>query len=142
MLAGPGWGWHIETAVHVIRLILGGVFDRYPSLQIVIGHLGEGLPFMLQRLDVMRMAMTKLDRPMSAYLRENVYYTFSGFNFLATFLDLLLEVGVDRIMFSADYPYASMAQARAFLNQLPVSAADREKIAHGNAEQVFGFRSK
>jgi predicted TIM-barrel fold metal-dependent hydrolase len=140
MLAGPGWGWHIETAVHVIRLILGGVFDRYPKLEIVIGHLGEGLPFMLQRLDVMPMAMTKLDRPMSAYLRENVYYTFSGFNFMATFLDLLLEVGVDRIMFSADYPYASMAQARAFLNQVPVSAADREKIAHINAERLFGFR--
>lgn len=140
MLAGPGWGWHIETAVHVIRLILGGVFDRYPKLEIVIGHLGESLPFMLQRLDVMPMTMTKLDRPMSAYLRENVYYTFSGFNFMAGFLDLLLEVGVDRIMFSADYPYASMAQARAFLNQLPVSAADREKIAHGNAERLFGFR--
>jgi predicted TIM-barrel fold metal-dependent hydrolase len=140
MLAGPGWGWHIETAVHVIRLILGGVFDRYPKLEIVIGHLGESLPFMLQRLDVMPMAMTKLDRPMSAYLRDNVYYTFSGFNFMATFLDLLLEVGVDRIMFSADYPYASMAQARAFLNQVPVSAPDREKIAHGNAERLFGFR--
>jgi predicted TIM-barrel fold metal-dependent hydrolase len=81
MLAGPGWGWHIETAVHVIRLILGGVFDRYPKLQIVIGHLGESLPFMLQRLDVMPMEMTKLNRPISAYLRENVHYTFSGFNF-------------------------------------------------------------
>ena len=57
---GAGWGWHIETAVHVIRLILGGVFDRYPKLQIVIGHLGEGLPFMLQRLDIMPLAMTKL----------------------------------------------------------------------------------
>jgi hypothetical protein len=140
MLAGPGWGWHIETAVHVIRLILGGVFDRYPKLQIVIGHLGEGLPFMLQRLDVMPMAMTKLDRPMSTYLRENVYYTFGGFNFMAAFLDLLLEVGVDRIMLSADYPYAPMAQACAFLNQLPVSTPDREKIAHGNAERLFGFR--
>src|SRR6202050_678909 len=116
LLAGPGWGWHIETAVHVIRIILGGVFDQYPKLQIVIGHLGEGLPFMLQRLDVMPMAMTKLDRPMSAYLRENVYYTFGGFNFMAAFLDLLLEVGVDRIMLSADYPYAPMAQACAFLH--------------------------
>jgi uncharacterized protein len=139
MLAGPGWGWHIETAVHVIRLVLGGVFDRYPKLQIVIGHLGEGLPSMLQRLDVMSMALTKLQRPMSAYLRENVHYTFSGFNFTATFLNLLLEVGVDRIMFSADYPYQSMSQARAFLDQLPVSASDKEKIAHGNAERLFGF---
>jgi uncharacterized protein len=139
MLAGPGWGWHIETAVHVIRLVLGGVFDRYPKLQFVIGHLGEGLPFMLQRLDVMAMALTKLQRPISAYLRENVHYTISGFNFTATFLNLVLEVGVDRIMFSADYPYGSMPQARAFLDQLPVSASDKEKIAHGNAERLLGF---
>jgi uncharacterized protein len=138
MLAGAGWGWHIETAVHVIRLILGGVFDRYPNLQIVIGHMGEGLPFMFQRLDVMPMAMTKLRRPVSAYLRDNVHYTFSGFNFPATFLDLLLELGgVDRIMFSADHPYQSMAQARAFLGQLPVSASDKERIAHGNAERLL-----
>ena len=139
MLAGPGWGWHIETAIHMIRLILGGVFDQYPNLQIVIGHMGEALPFMLQRLDVMPMAMTKLGRPISNYLRENVHYTFSGFNFTPTFLDLLLEVGVDRIMFSADHPYASVEQARAFLNQLPVSTADRGRIAHGNAEQLLGI---
>jgi predicted TIM-barrel fold metal-dependent hydrolase len=137
MLAGPGWGWHIETAIHVIRLILGGVFDRYPKLQIVIGHMGEGLPFMLQRLDVMPKAMTNLEHPISFYLRQNVHYTFSGFNFTATFLNLLLEVGVDRIMFSADHPYASMAEARAFLNELPVSAADKERIAHGNAERLL-----
>jgi len=137
MLAGPGWGWHIETGVHVIRMILGGVFDQYPKLQIVIGHMGEGLPFMLQRLDVMPMAMTKIKRPISEYLRENIHYTFSGFNFTPTFLDLLLQVGVDRIMFSADHPYASMANARAFLDQLPVSAADKERIAHGNAERLL-----
>ncbi len=84
-------------------------------------------------------AMTKLERPISAYLRENVHYTFSGFNFTPTFLDLLLEVGVDRIMFSADHPYASMKEARAFLDQLPVSTADRERIAHGNAERLFNL---
>ncbi|HEY3989027.1 MAG TPA: amidohydrolase family protein [Acidobacteriaceae bacterium] len=140
MLAGPGWGWHIETAIHVIRLILGGVFDAYPQLQIVVGHMGESLPFMLQRLDVMAPAMTKLNHPISFYLRQNVHYTFSGFNFTPTFLDLLLQVGVDRIMFSADYPYSSMAQARAFLDQLPVSAADKERIAHGNAEHLLRFK--
>ena len=135
--AGPGWGWHIETAVHVLRLILGGVFDRFPKLQFVIGHLGEALPFMMQRVDSMGQAITKLERPVSAYLRGNVHYTISGFNFPAAFLDLLLEVGVERTMFSADYPYASMAAARAFLEQIPVSAADRERIAHGNAEKLF-----
>jgi uncharacterized protein len=137
LLAGPGWGWHIETAVHVIRMILGGVFDRYPKLQILVGHLGEGLPFMLQRLDMMPTTVTKLNRPISAYLRENLHYTFSGFNFMAPFLDLFLQVGADRIMFSADYPYASMARARAFLEQVPVSAIDRERIAHGNAERLL-----
>jgi uncharacterized protein len=96
---------------------------------------------MLQRLDVMATALTKLQRPISAYLRENVHYTISGFNFTATFLNLLLEVGVERIMFSADYPYQSMPQARAFLDQLPVSASDKEKIAHGNAERLLGFSS-
>jgi uncharacterized protein len=138
MLAGPGWGWHIETAVLVIRLILGGVFDRFPKLQIVIGHMGEGLPFMFQRFDVMPQAATKLERPIGAYLRENLHYTFSGFNFPSTFLNLLLELGgVERIMFSADYPYQSMAQARAFLEQLPVSAADKTRIANANARRLF-----
>ena len=123
MFAAAGWGWHIETAVHLIRMILGGVFDRYPKLQVVIGHLGEGVPFMLPRLNKnLPTEMTKLARPLGAYLRENVHYTFGGFNFPATFLDLLLEVGVERIMFSVDHPYGSMAEARAFLEHLPVSA--------------------
>ncbi|MFZ0525164.1 MAG: amidohydrolase family protein [Xanthobacteraceae bacterium] len=139
MFAASGWGWHIETAVHIVRIVLGGVFARFPKLQFVIGHLGEALPFMLPRLDSMAPAVTKLKAPISSYLRNNVHYTISGFNFPAGFLDLLLEVGVDRIMFSADHPYASMAAARAFLEQIPVSAADRERIAHGNAETLFGL---
>jgi predicted TIM-barrel fold metal-dependent hydrolase len=140
MFASAGWGWHIETGVHLIRMILGGVFDRYPKLQVVIGHLGEGIPFMLPRLDKnLPKEMTKLERPFGAYLRENVHYTFGGFNFAATFLNLLLEVGVDRIMFSVDHPYGSMAEARAFLQHLPVSEADRERIAHGNAEKLLGL---
>jgi predicted TIM-barrel fold metal-dependent hydrolase len=137
-LATAAWGWHIDTAVHILRLILSGAFDRYPSLQFIIGHLGEGLPFMLPRLELaLPTEVTKLDRPIGAYLRENLHYTFSGFNYLPTFLDLLLQVGVDRIMFSADYPYASMAAARTFLDQLPVSPADKERIAHGNAERLL-----
>ena len=140
VFASAGWGWHIETAVHVIRMVLGGVFDRYPKLQIVIGHLGEGIPFMLPRLTRnLPKEVTKLDRPVAAYLRENVHYTFGGFNFPATFLNLLLEVGVDRIMFSVDYPYGSMAEARAFLQQIPVSETDQERIAHGNAEKLMGL---
>jgi uncharacterized protein len=140
MLAGGAWGWHIETAVHVLRLISGGVFDRFPRLQIVIGHMGEGLPFMFQRFDIVPPAVTGLKRSFKAYLRENVHYTLSGFNFGPTFLDLLLELGgVDRIMFSADHPYQSMKWAHAFLEQIPVSAEDRARIAHGNAEKLFGL---
>ena len=137
VLAGPGFGWHIETAVHVLRMVLGGVFDRFPKLQIVIGHMGEGLPFFMQRVDRMGIELTKLKRPVSAYLRDNLHYTFAGFNFPPTFLDLLLEIGVSRIMFSADYPYGSMKNARAFLEQIPVSVADRAQIAHRNAEKLF-----
>ena len=140
MFTTAGWGWHIETGIHLIRMILGGVFDQYPKLQVVIGHLGEGIPFMLPRLNRnLPTEMTKLARPLGAYLRENVHYTFAGFNFPATFLDLLLEVGVDRIMFSSDHPFGSMAEARLFLDQIPVSAPDRERIAHGNAERLFNL---
>jgi predicted TIM-barrel fold metal-dependent hydrolase len=139
MLAGPGWGWHIETAVHVIRLMVRGVFDRFPKLQIVIGHMGEALPFMLPRLDAVgsRSLGMKIKRRPGEYLRENLHYTFAGFNFPATFRNLLAEVGVGRIMFSVDYPYGSMAEARAFLEKIPVSSADRERIAHANAEVLF-----
>jgi uncharacterized protein len=137
-LAASAWGWHIETALHVLRIILSGAFDRYPQLQLVIGHLGEALPFMLPRLDHnLPTQLTKLQRPFGDYLRENLHYTFSGFNYTPNFLDLLFQVGVDRIMFSADYPYSSMLAARNFLEQLPISPADKERIAHGNAEQLL-----
>jgi predicted TIM-barrel fold metal-dependent hydrolase len=138
VLSTRAWGWHIETATHVLRLILSGAFDRYPNLQLVIGHMGEALPFMMPRIEgFFSMQVTKLARPIGAYFRENIHYTFSGFNFTATFLDLFLQVGVERIMFSADHPFSSMARARAFLDQLPVSSADRERIAHGNAERLL-----
>jgi predicted TIM-barrel fold metal-dependent hydrolase len=140
LLASAAWGWHIETANHLLRVILSGAFDRYTGLQFILGHLGETLPFMLPRLDLgLPMPVTHLARPISAYLRENVHYTISGFNWTPAFLDLLMQVGVERIMFSADYPYASMAQAKGFLEQLPLSPADRERIAHGNAERLLGL---
>ena len=111
---------------------------QFPKLQVVIGHLGEGIPFMLPRLNRnLSTQVTKLQRSIGAYLRENVHYTFGGFNFTATFLNLLMEVGVERIMFSVDYPYGSMEEARAFLEGLPISPADKARIAHGNAERLF-----
>ena len=139
-LSTSGWGWHIETALYVLRMILGGAFDEYPKLQVIIGHLGEALPFMLQRIDKnLPREATKLNRSMAEYLRGNVHYTFSGFNFTPAFVDLLFEVGADRIMFSVDYPYGSMVKARVFLDGIPVSTADREKIAHGNAERLMSL---
>ena len=138
LFAMAGWGWHIETAVHVLRLILSGAMDRFPDLQVVVGHLGEGLPFMIERLDsVLSPSTTKLERPIGRYLRENVYYTFSGFNYLPVFLSLLFEMGADRIMFSADYPFGSMTKAMEFLEKLPVSPGERERIAHSNAERLL-----
>jgi uncharacterized protein len=138
LLATAAWGWHVETATHVLRLILGGAFDRYPNLQLVVGHMGEGLPFFMPRLEVaLPVEVTKLERPVGSYLRENLHYTFGGFNWVQAFLDLVLQVGVERIMFSTDHPYASMAQARAFLDKLPASPADKERIAHTNAERLL-----
>lgn len=138
VFASGGWGWHIETAVHVLRMVLGGVFDRHPTLQVIIGHLGEGIPCMLPRLDRnLPEQMTKLQRSVADYLRQNVHYTFGGFNFMPTFLNLLLEVGVDRIMFSIDYPYCDMRESRSFLEHLPVSETDRARIAHGNSERLL-----
>jgi predicted TIM-barrel fold metal-dependent hydrolase len=140
IFAMAAWGWHIETATHVLRLILSGAFDRFPQLQLIIGHMGEALPFMLPRLNLMLPpALTSLQRTLGEYLRENLHYTFSGFNWTPVFLELLFQVGVDRIMFSADYPYASMAEATAFLDTTPLSPAERERIAHGNAETLFGI---
>jgi uncharacterized protein len=141
MIAMAAWGWHIETATHILRIILSGAFDRYPGLQLIIGHMGETLPFMLPRLDhTLPPQVTGLERSIGAYLRENISYTFSGFNYVPNFLDLLLQVGAERILFSADYPYSSMAEARVFLEGLPVSPNDRERIAHGNAEMLLGLK--
>jgi predicted TIM-barrel fold metal-dependent hydrolase len=92
----------------------------------------------VQRFDhILSSRATRLERPVSAYLRHNLHYSFSGFNYLPAFLCLLLEMGGDRILFSCDHPYSSMAQSRAFLDQIPVSADDRERIAYRNAERLL-----
>lgn len=121
-------------------MILGGVFDRYPSLQVIIGHMGEATPFMLPRFDAtLTPQLTGLKRPVSSYLRENFTYTFANFNDEATYANLVAQVGVDRVAFSADYPFGSMRAARAFLNNLPLSCDDRARISHRNAERVLGI---
>lgn len=140
ILASAAWGWHIETAIHTLRIVLCGAFDRHPGLQLVIGHLGEALPFMMERLDTrLNPRLTKLQRPLRDYLTSNVHYSISGFNWEAQFANLLKEVGGGQILFSADYPYETMSGAREFLDRLPIGPAEREQIAHGSAERLLGL---
>ena len=138
-LAVSTWGWHMETAVHVLRLVLSGALDRHSRLQIVIGHMGEAIPFMLDRIDetTANEAKLRLRRSVRQTLLDQVWITTSGFFTMVPFMAALLTFGADRIMFSVDYPFASNARARAFLDALPVSPADRAKIAHGNADRLL-----
>jgi hypothetical protein len=133
------WGWHAETAVHTLRLVLSGALDRHPRLKIIIGHMGEALPFMLDRIDETTAAEAKvqLKRSVRQTILEQVWITTSGFFTLAPFMAALMTFGADRILFSVDYPFASNARARAFLDGLPVSPDDRAKIAHGNADRLL-----
>lgn len=139
-LATAGWGWHAETGLHVLRIILGGVFDRFPGLQMIIGHMGENLPFSLARADErLTPVATGLKRRVGDYFRDHFYVTTSGYFTDPPLLCALMVLGADRILFSVDYPFASNGRGRAFLDAAPVSQADREKIAHGNAERLLGL---
>ena len=138
-MALSAWGWHADTAIHTLRLALSGALDRHPRLKIVIGHKGEALPFMLDRIDetTAATAKTQLRRTVRQTILDQVWITTSGFFTMVPFVAALMSFGVDRIMFSVDYPFASNARARAFLDALPVSPADRAKIAHGNADRLL-----
>jgi predicted TIM-barrel fold metal-dependent hydrolase len=142
-LAVSSWGWHMETAIHVLRLVLSGSLDRHPRLQIVVGHMGEALPFMLDRIEETTATEAKrlLRRSVRQTILDQVWITTSGFFTVVPFMAALLTFGADRIMFSVDYPFASNARARAFLDALPVAAGDREKIAHGNADRLLRLAS-
>ena len=136
--ATAGWGWHLETGTHALHMILAGVFDRYPSLQLILGHWGEMIPFYLARFDEALTPTAKhLQRPVADYFLQQMYTTPSGMFTLPPFLLTLQIMGADRIMYSVDYPYIAGEQARTFLEQAPISPADKEKIAHGNAEKVL-----
>ena len=139
IFARAGWGWHAETAVHIMRLVLSGALDRHPKLQLVIGHLGEGLPAMFDRFDETFAPATPkfLQRTVVQTILDHVHVTCSGFYHKPTFTMLLETFGVDRVMFSVDYPYSSNKTARGFLDTIYVSPADRAKIAHGNADRLL-----
>ena len=137
ILARSGWGWHIETGVHALRLVLAGAFDRHPGLQIVIGHMGEAVPFMLARADSVLSRVSGLERPVADYFRQNVHYTTSGFFTEPPLRCLLDVVGVERVLFAVDYPFSSNAAGRAFLDSVTLGEADRERLAHANAEALL-----
>ena len=140
ILSTAGWGWHAETGMHCLRLIVSGLFDRFPKLKIIIGHMGEALPFYIVRADAfLAHSATHLKRRVSEYFHEHFYITTSGCFSLPPFLCALQVAGADRILFSVDYPYDSNAAGRTFLNALPVSAEDKAKISHGNAERLLKF---
>ena len=141
-MATAAWGWHIETAVQVLRLILSGALDRHPKLQIVIGHMGEAIPFMLARCEQTLAAEAKkyLQRGVTETLLDQVWITTSGFFTLPPFQAAVQTFGIDRILFSVDYPFAPNAAGRRFLDALPVTEPDRARIAHGNAERLLRLK--
>ncbi|MFV0243647.1 MAG: gamma-resorcylate decarboxylase [Qingshengfaniella sp.] len=141
-LLGPTWAFAQETAVHALRLMASGLFDEHPSLQIIMGHMGEGIPYMLWRIDH-RNAWVKLPpkypakRKMVEYFTENFHITTSG-NFRSqTLIDAILEIGADRIMFSADWPFENIDHASDWFDSTTISEADRQKIGRTNAQKLF-----
>ena len=138
VLSTSGWGWHSETAIHALRLILSGVFDRLPTLQIIIGHMGEMMPFMLDRINnTLGSAAKHLQHRVPEYFLQNFSITTSGFFTDPPLLVALQVMGADRILFSVDYPYSTNAQGRTFLDNASISPADKEKISHLNAERLL-----
>jgi len=138
-----GWGFAVETATHAMRLIMCGLFDQFPKLKIVLGHMGEGLPFWLQRIDnryllqVKIGAVRRMPRLPSEYFLDNFVITTSGV-MSAPALKLSLEVlGADRIMFAADYPYESVEEGVRFLDEVDITDEQRMKIYSSTAERVF-----
>jgi uncharacterized protein len=138
-LATGAWGWHAEAGLHVLRMVATGVFDRHPALRMIVGHCGEMLPFMLARIDAMLRADDLAMRP-SDYFARNIWVTTSGLFSIPPVMCTVQVLGVDRVLFSVDYPFGSNAAGRALLDTLPLSPDDRAKIAGGNAERVLGLK--
>jgi 2,3-dihydroxybenzoate decarboxylase len=139
LVAAP-WGFGADTALHALRLMGSGLFDRYPKLTILLGHLGEGLPGSIWRVEH-RIAKTPLGipakKPLSAYLRENFILTTSGNFRTPTLQSAISEVGAGRILFSVDYPFEDLAEGSKWLDSAEISDADRERISAGNARKLF-----
>jgi 2,3-dihydroxybenzoate decarboxylase len=139
-LYGATWSWAAETGGHALRIIYGAVFDRHPEATLILGHMGEFLPFMRSRLDARYLTLdveAPLRRMPSAYIGSNVLVTTSGVFSPAALTGAVLEIGADAVMFSIDYPYESSHEAVAGFGRTTLSDSDRDKIAHGNAERVL-----
>jgi uncharacterized protein len=136
-LSRGGWGWHAELGLHVLRLAVNGTFERFPGLQIIIGHMGEHLPFNLARADERLSPLTGLPRSIAETFRDQLHITTSAYTTNPPLLCAMQVFGADRILFSVDYPFSDNAEATAFLNSAPITAAEREKIAHVNCERLL-----
>ncbi len=140
ILARPGWGFGVDTSVHFLRILFAGVFDAYPKLQFVMGHLGEGLPFAMHRLNEHTHHMAKrrgLKKTPLEYIRDHLYVATSGNWYEPAFVCTLLAMGADRILWAVDWPYEANKVGMDFWNKISLSDGDREKIAHGNAERLL-----
>ncbi|HEY9214171.1 MAG TPA: amidohydrolase family protein [Ancylobacter sp.] len=142
-LLKPTWEWNIETSSHFLRLVFAGVFDRFPRLKIILGHMGETLPYVLWRLDS-RAALIEGKRPLlfppSAYLKRNLYVTTSGQCDDVPLLAAIAGIGAEHVLFSVDYPYEDSAVAGAFLDNAAIDEATREKVARGNAVSLMRLK--
>jgi 5-carboxyvanillate decarboxylase len=145
-LDGAIYGFAVETALHMLRIVVAGVFDRFPKLKMVLGHLGEGLPFWLFRIDFMHRGMVAakrypgagpLKKKPSDYLKENVWVTTSGMQWQPAILFALSVLGPDRVMYAMDYPYQFVPEEVKVTDELPISAEDKRKLYQLNAERVF-----
>jgi 5-carboxyvanillate decarboxylase len=142
------YGFAVETGMHLLRIITAGVFDRFPRLRLVVGHLGEALPFWLYRLDFMHAAqvaagryesMKPLQRRPSDYLRSNVWVTTSGMPWAPAIMFCREVLGPDRVMYAMDYPYQYVPEEVTMQDQLPLDAAAKHAFFQGIAEEVFGL---
>jgi 5-carboxyvanillate decarboxylase len=147
-LDGAIYGFAVETGMHLLRIITGGVFDRFPRLKIVVGHLGEALPFWLYRLDYMHAAtvraqryasMKPLERKPSDYLRENVWVTTSGMAWAPAIMFCREVLGPDRVLYSMDYPYEYVAEEVIAHDRLPIHVGEKKALFQTNAERVFNL---
>lgn len=140
VLQGATFGWAVETGGHALRLLFGGVFDRFPGVKIVLGHMGEFLPYMRWRLDSRFAAYPHgitLEKKPSEYFRSNLYITTSGVCSAPSLVGAVGEMGAENVLFSIDYPYESTVAACEFIEQAPLDDATRQLICNGNARRLF-----